>query len=168
MLQQLLDEYSNKINISKLSKKSKVSEQRINELIDNPNDMTLLEGCKLGIGFKKCGIYVDEYMLIDEERHEELHSEWFMRTIQHNETEDDAKYLELQRNVVPALEITRRRVNKGLSRRALAELTDVDVRSIEKYETGEKHIEVAAAKTVYALAKGLECRMEDLLRKEYL
>lgn len=168
MLQELLNEYSNQVNITKLSKKSKVSEERINESSDNSEDMTLLEACKLGIDFKKCGVYAGEFMLIGEERHEKLQSEWFRRIIQHNNTEEDGEYLELQRNVVPALEITRRRVNKGLSRRELAEQTGVDVRSIEKYEIGEKHIEVAAAKTVYALAEGLDCRMEDLLRKEYL
>lgn len=168
MVKELLKQYNDSITIEKLAKKSRIPLDRLEFMVDHSEEMSLLEAAKLGVGFKKCGIYADEHMLLGEERHEKLFNEWFMRNIRHKDTAEDLEYLEMQKTILTGIDITWRRVNKGLSRKQLAELTGVDVRSIEKYEVGEKQIEVAAAKTVYALAKGLDCRMEDILRKEKL
>lgn len=165
MLEKLLIE--NDIIIEKLSKKSKVAEDKIQGYLDNPDTLTILDACKLGIGFKKCGVYADEIELLGD-RYETLFNEWFMRCIKHEETPDDIEYTDLQKTILTGIDITQKRVALGLSRKALADKTGVDVRSIEKYETGEKQIEVAAVKTVYALAKGLGCRIEDIIRKERL
>ena len=55
------------------------------------------------------------------------------------------------------------RTNKGLSQGGLATLTSVNVRTIQKYEQGERDINKASGETLYKLAKALNCNIEDLL-----
>ncbi len=55
------------------------------------------------------------------------------------------------------------RLKTGLSQNKLAKLSGVNVRMIQQYEQGVKHINNAAALTVYHLANALNCKMEDLI-----
>lgn len=54
----------------------------------------------------------------------------------------------------------------GLSQSQLAEASGVNVRLIQDYEQGHKHINNAKAITLYKLSKALNCTMEDLIEKE--
>lgn len=54
----------------------------------------------------------------------------------------------------------------GLSQSQLADLSGVNLRSLQYYEQGAKDINKASAQTVFALARALGCRMESLLLTE--
>ncbi len=55
------------------------------------------------------------------------------------------------------------RKKSGLSQRELAQLSGVNIRSIQQYEQRAKDINKAAAQSIKALAGVLACRMEALL-----
>lgn len=55
------------------------------------------------------------------------------------------------------------RKNCGLSQKMLAEKSGVNLRTLQQYELGAKDINKASAYSVYALAKVLNCEVEDLL-----
>lgn len=52
---------------------------------------------------------------------------------------------------------------KGISRRQLAEMTEISFRSIQDYEQGHKDLASAKADTIYKMSRALECTMEDLI-----
>ncbi len=52
---------------------------------------------------------------------------------------------------------------KGLSRKELADLTDVSFRSIQDYEQGHKDLASAKAETILKMSNALDCSMEDLI-----
>lgn len=56
------------------------------------------------------------------------------------------------------------RKSRGLTQRALSELSGIKLRAIQLYEQGELDISKAAASTVSALARALRCDMADLLQ----
>lgn len=58
------------------------------------------------------------------------------------------------------------RKNKGLSQNQLAKISGINVRSLQKYETGERDINRVAGITLHKLAQALECNIEDLLELE--
>lgn len=60
------------------------------------------------------------------------------------------------------------RLLSGKSQSQLAKLSGVSLRSIQMYEQRNKDINKASVLTVYNLAKILNCRVEDLLEKQYL
>lgn len=51
----------------------------------------------------------------------------------------------------------------NLSQSKLAEKSGVNLRMIQKYESGEKDINKAQAITLHLLAQALDCTIEDLL-----
>ncbi len=53
---------------------------------------------------------------------------------------------------------------RNLSQKQLAELSGVKLRSIQCYEQGDIDIRNAQAKTLYALAKVLDCTIEKLIQ----
>lgn len=55
------------------------------------------------------------------------------------------------------------RKSSGLSQSQLADLSGVNLRSLQYYEQGAKDLNKAAAETVFALARALGCTMEALL-----
>ncbi|MBY0758507.1 helix-turn-helix domain-containing protein [Sellimonas caecigallum] len=55
------------------------------------------------------------------------------------------------------------RTNRGITQCGLANLTNVNVRMIQKYEQGERNINKASGETLYKLSKALNCNIEDLL-----
>ena len=55
------------------------------------------------------------------------------------------------------------RQSKGLSQNQLAKTSGINVRSLQKYETGERDINRVAGITLHKLAQTLECNIEDLL-----
>lgn len=55
------------------------------------------------------------------------------------------------------------REKKGIAQGGLANLSQVNMRMIQKYEQGDRSLNKASAETVYKLAKALECNIEDLL-----
>lgn len=57
------------------------------------------------------------------------------------------------------------RIKRELSQSELSNLTGVNLRMIQFYETGFKNINHAHADTILTLAKALNCNMEDLLEK---
>lgn len=54
---------------------------------------------------------------------------------------------------------------KGITQKALAELSGVNPRTVQNFEQGKSDINKAAVIKVYALAKALECAIEDLIEK---
>lgn len=58
------------------------------------------------------------------------------------------------------------RKSSGLSQSQLADLSGVNLRSLQYYEQGAKDINKASAQTVFALARALGCAMEDLMEDE--
>ena len=58
------------------------------------------------------------------------------------------------------------RLANKLSQSQLAKKSEVSIRAIQKYEQQEVGINVAAAITVYKLAKALNVKMEDLIDTE--
>lgn len=57
------------------------------------------------------------------------------------------------------------RKSKGITQEALAEMSGVNLRTIQNFEQGKASINGAAAIKVYALAKALDCAVEDLIEK---
>ena len=55
------------------------------------------------------------------------------------------------------------RIKRGYSQCKLAELSGVNLRMIQYYEQGVKDINLAQGKTLYNLAKTLNCNIEELL-----
>ena len=55
------------------------------------------------------------------------------------------------------------RENKSISQSKLSELSGVNIRMIQYYEQGVKDINKAQGITLQALARALECKIEDLL-----
>ena len=55
------------------------------------------------------------------------------------------------------------RKNCGLTQKELATKAGVNLRTLQQYELGAKDINKASASAVYALAKALNCEVEDLL-----
>lgn len=51
----------------------------------------------------------------------------------------------------------------GITQAALAKLSGVNLRMVQKYENGEKDINAAQAVTVYRLANALDTSVENLL-----
>ena len=68
----------------------------------------------------------------------------------------------LKRNIT-ITKLQKIRKDCGYSQSELAELSDVNKRMIQQYETGAKDINKAAGVTLLALAKVLGCEVEDLL-----
>ena len=62
------------------------------------------------------------------------------------------------------LEVKRREA--GLSRKKLAELSNVNLRTIEAYEQRKNDLNIASVSTVRALAKALGVSMESILDNE--
>lgn len=57
------------------------------------------------------------------------------------------------------------RKSKGITQEALAEMSGVNPRTVQNFEQGKADINKAAVIKVYALAKALECTVEDLIEK---
>jgi transcriptional regulator with XRE-family HTH domain len=58
------------------------------------------------------------------------------------------------------------RVMKGLTQEALAELSEVNIKSIAAYEQSPEKFTSASVSTVYKIADALGCDIEDVLNKE--
>ena len=56
-----------------------------------------------------------------------------------------------------------RRKQCGYSQRELAEKSGVNLRTLQQYELATKDINKAAAHIIIALAKALDCKVEDLM-----
>lgn len=59
--------------------------------------------------------------------------------------------------------LKRIRMSRGLSQKALAELTSIPIRTIQQYEQKQKNINNAQANYVFALAQALSCSPKDIL-----
>ena len=57
------------------------------------------------------------------------------------------------------------RESKGITQKTLAEMSGVNPRTVQNFEQGKSDINKAAVIKVYALAKALECAIEDLIEK---
>ena len=55
------------------------------------------------------------------------------------------------------------RENKGLTQKGLSEATGISLRTLQKYETGERDIAKAEAATVVKIARLLGMTVEDLV-----
>lgn len=65
-------------------------------------------------------------------------------------------------------ELRRKRIEKGLEQKQLAELSGIPYKTIANFEQRRRNIGHARVNIVYALAAALDCRMEDLIEKEKL
>ena len=55
------------------------------------------------------------------------------------------------------------RTEKGMTQKALSDLTGISLRTLQHYEQGDKDINKAAVIVVYKLSKALECTIENLI-----
>lgn len=55
------------------------------------------------------------------------------------------------------------RKNKKLTQEELSILSEINIRTIQNFEQGQKDINKAQAITIYKLSKALECEMKDIL-----
>ena len=78
--------------------------------------------------------------------------------------EMDRRYMSIHRET----NLKRIRENRGVSQRELAELSGVNLRSIQMYEQRENDIDKAQGLTLYRLSLVLGCMIEDLLEKNDL
>ena len=77
----------------------------------------------------------------------------------------EIKTVERIRSLFPSESSLKRiRMQRKLSQKQLAELSNVKLRNIQCYEQGDIDIANAKAETLYALAKVLDCSIEDLLK----
>lgn len=67
------------------------------------------------------------------------------------------------KNKVKTTRLQQVRKKCGLSQKELSEKSGVNLRTLQQYELGTKDINKASASSVYALAKALNCEVEDLL-----
>ena len=51
----------------------------------------------------------------------------------------------------------------GLTQAELSEISDVNIRTLQQYETGAKELDKASVRSVYALSQALHCEPEDLI-----
>lgn len=56
------------------------------------------------------------------------------------------------------------RTGAGITQKELAERSGVPIKTIQKYETGEKKIEKAALETAIKLSDALQCEPLDLVK----
>lgn len=66
------------------------------------------------------------------------------------------------------MSLKQKRKEKGLSQSQLAELADVNVRTLQYYEQGVKDINGAKLNTLLSLANALECSIADIVTDEKL
>ena len=59
--------------------------------------------------------------------------------------------------------LSRRRKNAGLTQKELAEKSGVNIRQIQRYESGESECENMTLKNALAIAGVLQCDVEDLV-----
>lgn len=59
------------------------------------------------------------------------------------------------------LNVKRERTSRGITQEKLAELTDLNVRTIQKIEAGQTNILITTAKRI---VKGIGCDWEELMR----
>ncbi len=55
------------------------------------------------------------------------------------------------------------REDKGISQKQLSELSGVNLRMIQKYEQGDRHLEDASVSTVHKLADALDTTIDELM-----
>ena len=67
--------------------------------------------------------------------------------------------------VYPETSLKRIRMAYGYSQKKLAEMSGVNLRSIQMYGQRNKDINKAQSDSLYRLAKALGCTMEDLLEE---
>ena len=82
----------------------------------------------------------------------------------HEASED--KFVDVLLNMLKKNNVTniqQRRHSASLSQSQLAEKADINLRTLQQYETGAKDINKASAITLYKIAKVLDCQIEDLL-----
>lgn len=58
------------------------------------------------------------------------------------------------------------RILRGFTQEGLAELSEVNIKSIASYEQNPEKLTAASVGTVYKLADALGCEIEDLINKE--
>ena len=64
------------------------------------------------------------------------------------------------------MNLQKKRIEKGLSQRELAELANISKRTLEHYEAGQLIIENALLETLIKLSSVLDCRIEDIIDDE--
>jgi len=60
------------------------------------------------------------------------------------------------------------RIVKGLTQEQLADLSDVNIKSIASYEQNPEKLSNASVGTIYKLADSLGCSIEDIVNKDAL
>lgn len=60
------------------------------------------------------------------------------------------------------------RVKRGLSQSELAKLSDIPVRTLQKYENNYQSIDGAKLNTICQLSAALECKITDILESDEL
>lgn len=60
------------------------------------------------------------------------------------------------------------RVKRNMSQKDLSHAAGVSIRTIQKYERRERHIEGAKLETLCDLSKALDCKISDILDNEEL
>lgn len=58
------------------------------------------------------------------------------------------------------------RIKKGLTQAKLAELTGINVRTLQHYEQESKNFDHARIDTIFSVCNALECKLSDIISDE--
>ena len=64
--------------------------------------------------------------------------------------------------------LKKKRLMRGYTQEALAEISGVNIKSIAAYEQDDRKFTSASAATVFKLADALGCEMEEIINKEVI
>ena len=81
----------------------------------------------------------------------------------YHEAAEEKTVLKIKKMITPEQPLKSLRKLRGLSQKQLSDLSGVKLRSLQGYEQGELDIRNAQADTLYALAKTLDCTIEELI-----
>lgn len=83
-------------------------------------------------------------------------------------TPKTAEALRVKRGLDRGTKLRRLRVEKGYSQSELSEFSGIPINTLRKYEQSAAPINNAKLKTLVALCRSLNCKVEDIIESEEL
>lgn len=79
-----------------------------------------------------------------------------------------AEKIRIQKGIDKGTKLRRLRVVKGYSQSELSEMSGVTIQTLRRYEQSPVPIDGAKLKTLVALCRSLNCKIEDIIESEEL
>ena len=83
-------------------------------------------------------------------------------------TPKQAEQIRIQRGIDKGTKLRRLRVSRGFSQSELAEYSGVTIQTLRRYEQSAAPINNAKLKVLVALARALNCKIEDIIESKEL